>query len=958
MSLNTEKNSQTRELFAELAKLTDEEGRKEFLSSHPELICAEVVPQLDEAVSAQLRVNLQGALALAEAAVQIADQIGNKKAQAHGLRAKGNTLWFMGDSKSSVELLEQSIRLFQEENADLEAGRTFSASIQPLILLGEYERASAAADRAREIFKGRGEAVRLARLEINVGNIFYRQDRFPEALAGYQRALDSLLPDKDPEGIAASLHNIAVCLISLNDFHRALATYERARAFCQEHEMPLVVAQADYNIAYLFYLRGEYNRGIEMLRATREMCEKVGDPYHHALCDLDLSEIYLELNLSEEAAETAQQAFAQFQKLKMGYESAKSLANFAIALGQQEKALRALECFAQARTMFLQEKNHVWPHLINLYQALVLYNQGRLFEARRLCLKALEFFQASGFETKAVLCHLMLSRLALRAEGLEEARHECQQALELLAQVESNVLKYQANLLMGQIEEAARNVEAAYDYYRAARESLEALRSSLRREELKIAFMKNRLEVYESLVNLCMSRDSSAASLEEAFGYMEQAKSRVLRDLIFHRGHPLVALEPAQSDLARRIRELREELNWYYHRIELEQLRQGGERSKQLEDLQSQVRAHEKDFLRALRDMPAAESDYPGFESPDVTSLDAIRSALGPDAIVAEYFRIRDRIVAALISSESLEIVPLTLISRVKNLLRKLQFQLSKFRLDPKYVQTFGKALLEATQSHLKDLYQELIAPMRHRLDRRHLVIVPHEELHYLPFQALFDGAKYLVDSFTVSYAPSAAIYARCHQKPANHSGPSLIFGIQDPQTPHILDEVQTVATMLPRPQLFLGPDATVQTLKDIGAESRFIHIATHGHFRKDNPMFSGIRLGGSYLSLYDLYSLKLPAELITLSGCATGMNVVAAGDELLGMVRGLLYAGAQSLLLTLWDVQDKSTADFMKSFYGRLPEHADKALALQASMIELRERYPHPYFWAPFALIGKFLPS
>ena len=85
---------------------------------------------------------------------------------------------------------------------------------------------------------------------------------------------------------------------------------------------------------------------------------------------------------------------------------------------------------------------------------------------------------------------------------------------------------------------------------------------------------------------------------------------------------------------------------------------------------------------------------------------------------------------------------------------------------------------------------------------------------------------------------------------------------------------------------------------------------------------------------------------------------MVAAGDELLGLVRGLLYAGAQSLLLTLWDVQDKSTAEFMKSFYCGFRERADKALALQASMIELRERYPHPYFWAPFALIGKFLPS
>jgi CHAT domain-containing protein len=118
--------------------------------------------------------------------------------------------------------------------------------------------------------------------------------------------------------------------------------------------------------------------------------------------------------------------------------------------------------------------------------------------------------------------------------------------------------------------------------------------------------------------------------------------------------------------------------------------------------------------------------------------------------------------------------------------------------------------------------------------------------------------------------------------------------------------------------------------------------------------MFSSIRLAGSYLNLYDLYHLKLPAELVVLSGCATGLNVVRPGDEVLGLVRGLLRAGAQSLVLSLWDVHDSSTRDFMISFYTRLQTGVSKAQALQGAMIELRERYPHPYYWAPFTLIGK----
>ncbi len=118
--------------------------------------------------------------------------------------------------------------------------------------------------------------------------------------------------------------------------------------------------------------------------------------------------------------------------------------------------------------------------------------------------------------------------------------------------------------------------------------------------------------------------------------------------------------------------------------------------------------------------------------------------------------------------------------------------------------------------------------------------------------------------------------------------------------------------------------------------------------------MFSSIRLQGSHLSLYDIYHLQLPVELVVLSGCATGLNVITPGDELLGLVRGLLHAGAQSLVLSLWDVHDDSTKDFMIAFYTRLQQGLSKADAMQATMRELRERYPHPYHWAPFSLIGK----
>jgi CHAT domain-containing protein len=179
-------------------------------------------------------------------------------------------------------------------------------------------------------------------------------------------------------------------------------------------------------------------------------------------------------------------------------------------------------------------------------------------------------------------------------------------------------------------------------------------------------------------------------------------------------------------------------------------------------------------------------------------------------------------------------------------------------------------------------------------------------------------------------------------------------MGIPDERAPQILDEVQSVAAILPNADLRLGEQATTEILKTKGAQSALLHIATHGTYRQDNPMFSGIRLGNGYLNLYDLYQMRLSARHVTLSGCATGMNFVAAGDELLGLQRGLFCAGAASLLLSLWDVHDRSTSELMQSFYKGYMQTGEMAASLQSAMKQLRHENPHPYFWAPFVLVGQ----
>jgi len=945
-------------LFAELGQLTTEAARRKFLRRHKALIRKETVEQLAQLVVQRVRVSTQEALHLAETAVLIAKRLRRKEVLPLSLRAMANALYSSGDYRAAIAHHQQAFQLYESFGNWNEAARTLSSSIQPMILVGEYDQAFQAAERAREIFVRLNDPWRLARLEINLGNIYHRQDRFEESIAHYERAYMGLMPYKDAEAIAVVLSNMAVCLISLNDFPRALAAYQGARSFCQQNNMPLLVAQADYNIAYLYYLRGEYSRAIEALYAARRSCESSGDAYHFALCHLDLSDIYLELNLSEEAHEIAHEGFLRFEKLGMGYEAAKTLANEATAYGQQGKTVQALERFTSAREMFGREKNLVWPWLIDLYQGLLLLHEGRYFEARRLCLAAAAFFDQSSLAGKAVLAHLLLARIALQVGDSAEAQKQTDESFARLNTLQTPVLAYQAHLLQGQIAQARNDRRAAHQAYLEARKSLETLRSRLQREELKISFVKNRMQVYEALVDLYISGDGTDTSAEEAFACMEAAKSRSMIEMIFQSGQSLPLGDAGQSDLVRRIRDLREELNWYYHRIELEQLRPEERSHQRLESLHEKAQSHEKELLRTLRELPAHERENATLEAPADFSLAKLQANLPQDATLVEYFSAGERLVAAVITSKEIRIQPVTVLSRAAHFLQLLRFQLSKFRMGSEYVRRFEDPLLRATLSHLESLYSELIAPLRPFLKGRHLIIVPHGPLHFLPFHALRNGDEYLCDAFTVSYAPSATIFSWCREKPASTCESSLVFGIADERAPQILREAESVAALLPHSSLHVGEQATSSVLREQGPRSGLLHLATHGIYRQDNPMFSGIRLGDGYLNLYDLYQMRLDARLVTLSGCATGMNFVSAGDELLGLQRGLFCAGATTLLLSLWDVHDQSTAQLMQHFYRDYIRTNDMAGALQRAMQQLRRQNPHPYFWAPFVLVGKLTDS
>jgi len=540
----------------------------------------------------------------------------------------------------------------------------------------------------------------------------------------------------------------------------------------------------------------------------------------------------------------------------------------------------------------------------------------------------------------------------------EVAKYVCQDALKLVESENTPALSYQAWYVMGTIEEALGAPKAAYRAYLKAHHQLENLRSHLKAEDMKIAFLKDKLEVYEALVRMCMDRGDTAANREAAFLYIEQAKSRSLADLIAFRSQILPASRKTERALVEQVNTLRGELNWYSRTIQLLEGRAANLMAPQLVKLRRAARDCEQRLVEALANLRVEDQEYANLQAAGAIPIESIRAALPEDSILVQYYRVGDTFYCCLLSRKDLKILPVGSVSTLRRAMQLLRFQLSKFRLGADYVKTFHHQLLDAANSHLKEFYDHLFAPVeKHLKGARHLIVAPHDFLHYIPFHALpGEDGRPVGERYSFSYAPSASVYYLCASKPAPTGGGNLVFGVPDPVAPQILDEVRAVSGVLGDADVYIGAEATDEVLRQKGPSSRLVHIATHGWFRQDNPMFSSISLGNSHLSLFDLYQLNLPCELVTLSGCGTGLNVVVGGDELLGLVRGLLYAGTQGVLVTLWDVNDQSTADFMKLFYENLrKDGTNKAEAVRQAMREVRKEYAHPFYWAPFVLVGKY---
>lgn len=869
-------------------------------------------------------VDLKAAGRMAQRTHRQALSLGTVRELGLAQRLLGHVALLRSRHVKALEHYRASVGHLEVAGLEQELALTKSAGVFVLIYLADFELLDRWAAEARAHFEANNDHTRVARLDSNLAFALFRQDRFTDALALYVQAERELLETGRTTDVAVVLWNKATCLISMGDYAAAGRAHREARAFAERHQLPLHLAAIDYNVAYLhyLYLSGDYTEAMQLYDIAR----KTGEPYRRALCDLDEAEMYLELNLHREASELAHRAIRAFRRLRMPYEQGKATAFLAIAEGQLGHGDRALRAIAASRRTFRRERNEVWLALLDVYQAILLDRAGQLKQARKLAEGARRYFAQSVFPAKAITAELLVARLDQRLGKWGQALERCDGVTLKLPSTGSASLEYQtAQLRAETLEVMGRHREARLGY-ETARTLLERLRFRLRGDEIKIAFLKDKLSVYDNLFWLTVSDATQPDRVRQAFAVAETAKSRSMAEQ---------AKSVNSSSDSAEVLEIRRELDAVYQQVQREESRPG---AAGLADLRNRSRRLETELAgrQAALHALAGEQAAPAH----LENTDELRAWLPPGTQLIEYFVSRDTVFAFLLDRQRLRVWPLSPVSRVQRLVRFLRLQLRGSRA--------------ALHAHLRALHEEVLAPLRPFLDGDHLIIVPHGALHAIPFAALHDGDRYLIDQFAISYVPSASLLRITAARPLGRGSQSLVVGVPDERAPLIEVEARTLVTELPNAKLLLGADASLAHLRAEAKSARFLHLAAHGFVQRENPLFSAIRLADSWLTVFDLYRCDFPADLVTLSGCSTGLSEVVGADELVGLLRGLLQAGARNALVSLWDVDDASTTRLMQDFYRQmLSEGLSPVAALRQASLNLRTAYDDPYHWAAFCLVG-----
>lgn len=903
---------------------------------------------------------------LAELGIEVAEVVETPAAIPYATYILAGSHGMNGDLNEELRLTEAAYKGYVALGMNLEALRTNVGKMSALLELGRYGEALDVGQLVLDALDGKGELpveptphevdLLTAVVYGNRGGGYELTGRYEEALKAFVIAEGHFEALGMTERLSEVMSNRGLVLLRLGRGSEALAAHEAAADVLAKEGLALRHAQAVANIGETHLQLSNYARSLKEFELARRLLAPTDALVDKHFVLRNTADAYLALNLHSEALATYREAETLLRGTGMAHDQAQALWGMGSALVAHSEFEEAERVLDEAAALFEKAGNVPLLSGAMLERASLQEARGDREDARATAQRALELVSKDSWPVQQVYARLRLADMLLPdTVAVEPHLLAAQRLAERLALPH---LRYRTNERLGHLRRLQGRDEQARALLEAAVEEIERSRGTVAQDAMRASFLRDRTAAHEDLLQLYLARDDELG-VRRAFTVAERAKSRALVDLLSGVTEKESSTDP---ELDRRLRGLQADLNAAYSG-----LLGSHDDEREIPVAELHARAVELEGEIGRLRLQAAADGSPSELFAASMPPDAVQDDLPPDVALLAYHVAGDEILAFVHAFGQVRIVRhLGSVAAVQRFLRKLDSQWDRFGAGREFAERHMPLLERSVKQVLATLHAELVAPVEPLLEEvadslpgeagpaRKLAVVPHGPLHRVPFHALFDGERYLIERFEVSYAPSATVYALCQERDARGLDGALVLGVEDPSIPAAANEARAVSEHLPGAEVRVGEEATLTALRTEAPGRGALHLACHGLFRADNPMFSALKLHDGWLLAADAMGLDLDGALVTLSACESGRSEVVAGDEILGLTRAFLGAGAATLAVSLWLVQDETTADLMENWYERLRDGERPAAALRAAQLELKERHPHPYYWAPFVVIGK----
>ena len=927
------------DLAKQLIAATTDAERKLLILNNPRLADVRLADQIRNICHASWTSEPTIARSAAAAMRQLSRIKSDNEIKAIACWTRGIAHITTGNFGRAVIVLDEAAIILDRAGRVHDAAQTQVAKLLALGMLSRYDDAVRAGKRALKIFLSEGDETSAGKIEINLSNIASRLGRHRESEKYSLSARRRFIKAGSTSLQTVAENDLADTYTDLNDFEKAELYYRKAHGTAEIASMSVTIAEIEASMGNLAALRGRYADALRFREMSRQKYEALAMEPQSAVADLEIADIYAELNLGAEATEIYRRVIPVFKRLGQRTEEARGRRNYgrlAFAVGDFVVAKRQL---ATSLRLYAVEKNIAGQASTMLAQAALSLRSGAHNEALDILFAASSIVARSENPRDALVAGWLEGEARVRAGQNVRAAKKLVTVASDARRMDLPDLAVAALNSLGKLSIEMGETVAARKYLRNAVNLVEGLRAPLASEEFSMSFFSSRLEPYENLARLYLEDGRIA----EAFRAIEGARARTILDAIGRK-------QGRENEQDETFVRLRTELNAYYKR--LDRAAEG-----EMEALRTAIAAREGNLTKLTRRIASVTSKW-SEESPAVAGAVDVRhliDLLGDKRTLIEYVEFDGHVSAFIIGGGKIRFVrEIATTDQVDTALADLQFQFAAYRYHLAGVHQFAAEMRMRADRCLERLYDLLVAPVEAHLSNRSIIFSPVGRLHYVPFQALARNGSYLIENCEISYTPGASVWAAMQERPERQINSPLLVGFADESIPLAEEEIRRIKAVLPPAKCFIGAKAGVSEFNKASQKCDLIHIACHGHFRAENPMFSSLHLADGWITVHDVCSRRLAVELVTLSACETGLSRISAGEEILGLARGFLTAGAGSLVVSLWSVNDDAASRLMVTFYEALQRGKTIAASLRAAQSQSIAQGEHPYLWSPFILIGR----